>query len=241
MRMAASCLRFAAALAIAVALAGCGRTESYRYKLTLAVNTPEGIKRGSAVVEAIFWRVSIPDRGIMHKLRGESLYLDLGAGARPLVALLTKRLKPCREGQEWSPDGGLGIRYMSGLYAIAPSADIMDTIATIARVRGPHPITPKELPDLVTFADIDEPKTVVEVNTNDLQATLGSGISWNEITLESTDEPVSKGIEWKLPWIPAYFEKNLRLDGSDHGAKDELTNILSWWDFDQSDDLIRAN
>ncbi len=62
---------------------------------------------------------------------------------------------------------------------------------------------------------------------NDLQATLGPSITWNVITLESTDEAITTGIAMKLPWLPAYFEKNLRLDGSNHGAKSDLANILS--------------
>jgi hypothetical protein len=77
----------------------------------------------------------------------------------------------------------------------------------------------------VTFADINDPKSVIEVDPNDLQATLGPGITWNEITLESTDEPVSKGIELKLTWIPAYFERNFRLDGSDYGSKNALATF----------------
>src|SRR5690348_15043324 len=70
-------LHLAAVAMIAVVLAGCGRSESYRYKLTLAINTPEGVKRASAVVEVLFYDVRIPERGTMHKLRGQALYLDL--------------------------------------------------------------------------------------------------------------------------------------------------------------------
>lgn len=77
-------IRLAMVGLLALGLAGCGRSESYRYKLTLAVNTPDGVKRGSTVTEWIFWEVSIPERGTPHKLRGEALYLDLGPGARPL-------------------------------------------------------------------------------------------------------------------------------------------------------------
>jgi hypothetical protein len=40
-------VRLAVAAAILLSLAACGRSESYRYKLTLAVNTPDGVKRGS--------------------------------------------------------------------------------------------------------------------------------------------------------------------------------------------------
>jgi hypothetical protein len=89
--------------------------------------------------------------------------------------------------------------------------------------------------------DTNDPKSVVEVDPNDLQATLGSGVTWNEITLESTDEAVTKGTELKLTWLPAYFEQNLRLDGSSLGSTHELANILSWPDFDQSSDLKRSH
>jgi hypothetical protein len=235
-----SLLRLVAIAAISLCLAGCGKTESYRYKLTLAVNTPAGVKRGSSVVEVVFWDVSIPARGTMHKLRGEALYLDLGSSARPLIALLTSQLHP-KYGpeQRWTRDAGPGARQMSRLYGQAPSEDFMDDVPRIARMLGPHRIAPTELPDLVTFADVNDPKSVIEVNPNDLQATLGPNVTWNEITLESTDEPITTGIVRKLPWLPAYFEKNL--DGSDHGAKRELANILSWFDFDQSGDLKRKN
>jgi hypothetical protein len=87
-------MRLGALVVMSLCLAGCGRTESYSYKLTMAVNTPDGIKRGSSVVEVMFYKVSFPERGTMHKLRGEALYLDLGPGARPLIALLTSRLHP---------------------------------------------------------------------------------------------------------------------------------------------------
>jgi hypothetical protein len=233
--------------AMAVALPGCGRTESYRYKLTLAVDTPDGVKRASSVVEALFWEISIPDRGITHKLRGEALYLDLGPGARPLIALLTSYLHPqhaetdsgMRKAIRWTRDGGPGANILSELYGHS-SPDFMDNVASIAHMRGPLKIIPAELPDLVTFADTDDPKSVMLVDPNDLQATLGANITWHEITLEITDERVTRKIETKLTWLPAYFDKNLRLDGSDHGIKSDLANRLSWFEFDQSGDLQRG-
>jgi hypothetical protein len=87
-----------------------GSSQSYRYKLTLAVNTPSGVKRASSVSEVSFSNVSIPARGTMHKLHGEALYLDLGPRARPLIALLTHRLHE-KYGQEqrWSSEAGAGL------------------------------------------------------------------------------------------------------------------------------------
>jgi hypothetical protein len=226
-------MRLAVAAVMVLALAACGRSESYRYKLTLAVNTPDGVKRGSSVVEVLFWDVSIPDRGTMHRLRGQALYLDLGPGARPLIALLTSHLHP-KYGKaiRWSRDGGPSLRLMSRLYGIPPSGDVPQ----IARLRGVRQITPDDLPDLVTFADIKDPKTVIEVNPDYLQTTLGPGVSWNEITLESTDEPITTDIKTKLPWIPAYHHRMLDGDTLQWGYKNTLTNKLGSFDFDQSGD-----
>jgi hypothetical protein len=222
---------------MALALTACGRSESYRYKLTLAVNTPDGVKRGSSVVEVLFQDVSIPERGTMHKLRGQALYLDLGPGARPLIALLTSKLHP-KYGKDirWSPDGGPTLRLMSSIYGIPPSGDV----PRIASLRGAHKITPDDLPDLVTFADINDPNSVIEVVPNDLQAALGPGVSWNEITLESTDEPITTGIKATLRWIPAYHNRMLDGDILQRGRKNTLANKFGTFDFDQSGDLQRS-
>ncbi len=120
-------MRLTAVAVMSLCLAGCGKTESYRYKLTLAVNTPEGVKRGSSVGEVLFWDVSIPERGTMHKLRGEALYLDLGAGARPLIALLTSQLNP-KYGPElrWSRDAGPHNNLLTQLYGVTISASLID-------------------------------------------------------------------------------------------------------------------
>jgi hypothetical protein len=225
-------VRLGSLVAIGLCLTGC--SQSYRYKLTLAVNTPQGIKRGSSVVEDVFWNVWIPATGITHRLRGEALYLDLGPGARPLIALLTSSIHEKRGvDYRWTRDAGPNDNLLARLYG-PPSADFMDNVARLARMRGPRKITPADLPDLVTFADVNDPRSVIEVNPSDLQATLGQNITWNEITLEMTEEPITTGIKAKLPWLSAYFAKNLRLDGSDHGAKLELTNRLSSYDFDQT-------
>ena len=226
-------IRLGALVAISLCLAGCGRTESFRYKLTLAVNTPDGVKRGSTVNEWKSWEVSIPARGTPHKLRGEALYLDLGPGTRPLIALLTSHLheKPGGTVWDWLPGDNVLVR----LYG-QPLPNFMDEIARLAHMRGPRRITPSDLPDLVTFASLSDPKSVIEVDPNDLQATLGQGITWNEITFEMTDEPVTTGIiKAKLPWLRAYYDK--MLDGDHYHDKRTLANTLSTADFDQSGDL----
>ncbi|RWL80671.1 MAG: hypothetical protein EOR67_30985 [Mesorhizobium sp.] len=238
-----SFLWLAALAIVAFVVARCYfRTESYRYKLTFAVNTAEGVERGSSVTEATFWEVSFPEHGVMHKLHGEALYLDLGPGRRPLIALLTSQLHPIQaknygEYQKkirWSRDAGPSDNLLTELYG-PQSEDVLDDISRLARMRGAHRITPGDLPDLVTFVDIKDPKSVIDVDPNDLKATLGPDVSWNEITLESTDEPVTEGIEKKLTWLPAYNSKGATLDGSPYSSKNTVANILYPWDFYQND------
>ena len=224
-----SFLRVATVLAIAVTLVGCGRSESYHYKLTMAVDTPNGIKRGSSVGEVVFWDVSIPARGTMHKLSGDALYLDLGLGARPLIALLTHRLRRSDDVIRWSSEAGPGTRLLLKLYGEKPSEDFMDDLRRVAAKRGPRKLSPDDLPDLVTFADVNDPNSVIEVDPNDLQAMLGPGNSWNEITIEVVDEPITRGIEQKLPWIPYYY--CALLDGARYHDKNTLANRLSTADF----------
>jgi hypothetical protein len=219
------------AVAACVFLASCGRTESYRYKLTLAVNTPDGVKRGSTVGEVSFFGVSIPDRGVMHKLYGQALYLDLGPGRRPLIALLTSSLHPKQiKDVRWSQDGGPNLIFE--MYGVAQSHSLLDDVSKIRRQRGPRIITASDLPDLVTFTDINDPKSVIEVDPYDLHGPLGPDISWNEITLESTNEPVTRGIEKKLTWLDAF--SGGMLDGNKlHwlDSRKTLANSLSTADF----------
>jgi hypothetical protein len=124
---------------------------------------------------------------------------------------------------------------MLRLYGQAPSRDLMDNVSLLARMRGPRRISRADLPDLVTFADVNNPNSVIEVDRNNLQATLGANIAWDEITLESTDEPVTTGIKAKLPWLPTYYDK--MLDGHHYHDEATLADTLSTAAFDQSGDL----
>jgi hypothetical protein len=118
------------------------------------------------------------------------------------------------------------------LYGEKPSDDFMNDVPRIAAKRGPRRLASDKLPDLVTFANVNDPGSVIEVDPNDLQATLGPDISWNEITIEVVDEPATKGIEQKLPWIPYYY--CAMLDGHHYRDNRTLANSLSTADFDQS-------
>jgi hypothetical protein len=81
------------------------------------------------------------------------------------------------------------------------------------RCRRPLPITPADLPDLVTFAEVNNPKSVMLVDPNNLSAMLGPGTSRRSMTLQVTDEALTTGIDEHLPWVRDY-KLNMRIPSS---------------------------
>ena len=180
-------------------LAGCGTT--YRYELTPSVDTPDGVKTGFNVVE-----VNYRDGGST-RITGEALFLDLGPGKRPLIALLTKTMPPRRPDTAWRRGEGWEENQPSSILTRVygqklPQMDIVDAASRFKNYRGPRAIETFDLPDLVTFGDIDDPKSVRLVDRDNIAAALGDGVSWRSMTLEITNEPLTTGIETKLAWLP---------------------------------------
>ena len=66
------------ALAAAFALTSCGYSlPTYRYRMTVEVETPEGLRSGSTVIEVK--NGSGPTGGVGSSVRGEAVAVDLGA------------------------------------------------------------------------------------------------------------------------------------------------------------------
>ncbi len=225
----------AAITALGLALAGCGRSETYRYKLTLSVETDAGVKTASTIVEVRHAGVSFPASGVVASVRGEALYLDLGPGHRPLIALLTREFRPrqTESGSRWEENRPtvLLARLYEGPRRIH---DLLDTVSRFSRHRGPRPITTADLPDLVSFEDAQNPKSVIEVDPDNLSAALDQTVRWVAMTLEVTTEPLTTGIEKRLPWLSG-FEGSLAHPGRRGGIRtsNELAARLGLWNFKQ--------
>ncbi|MEQ1718350.1 MAG: hypothetical protein ABL907_20605 [Hyphomicrobium sp.] len=186
-------------LVLSLLLVGCGDTETFRYKLTISVETPEGVKTGFSVVEIKATDVRFPERGTASSARGEAIYVDLGAGRRPLVAVMSL-YQGKSKGLKWY-EGKPDTEALLKLFGEKPEERLVKQFAQLKRMRGARPLATQDLPDLVTFADVASPKTVTAVDPEDLRASLGYGIRWQSMAIEITEEPVTKSIEKKLPWL----------------------------------------
>lgn len=204
-------IRGMAAVSAAAGLGGCDfgpPVYAYRYKLSIEMDTPQGRKSGSNVVEVRFQqrKGSAGTRSI-RTVRGEALYLDLGDGRRPLIALLTSRVRPTdKPGHARARCWGDNAPFCWQKLYDFKATDFDDNgynpgFAELARQRGARPLPVSDLPDLVTFDDVDDPRTVKAVDPEAPYLALGDGVSFRTVTLEITDAPLTEEIEKRLPWL----------------------------------------
>ncbi len=176
---------------------------SWRYKITVEVETPEGIKTGSVVREtqaSTDVRVGDVGGGSAGTI-GEAVVVDLGK-RQYLVGLLP-------EGDDLSlamggppPGTREGMAYYSHLKE--GKASLM--------MKG-------ALPHFVTFKNPDDPMTVENVDGQDLAKTFGDGVTLKDVTIEITDAPMTWGpLNTYLPWLEGL--KGAYLNGSHFGSRD---------------------
>lgn len=211
--------KMAAVLAGAFLLGGCleaeDRAPDYRYRLTVEVETPEGLKTGSSVIEVqqtVMRPGSAPGNlGVSRKVRGEAVAVDL-PGNQTLFALLRSE-----SNVDWAS-------YVY-VYLKPPSFDeeFVDQLDDVLVVTGkrelPRMWPPagfiserSAYPMLVTFRDINDPTSVARVDPEDLAASFGEWVSLKRITVELTDDAVTTGIEERLSWLREIWPNKLNGD-----------------------------
>jgi hypothetical protein len=172
----------------------------HKYRLAVEVETPEGVKSGSGVLSVH------PDRGYGRhgstQTRGDAVWVDLG-GAKNLVALLAH-----------IDDKGLELDDMNFVALRAfNAAGRKTTFNAMNQMTGTAPVTGALVPVLAAFGDVSDPATMRVVKPDDLEAAYGKGFRLRGVTVEAVPngfwpldfggvlgEPVTRGIEAKLPW-----------------------------------------
>ncbi len=154
-------------------------TYSWHQKLTVEIETPDGMKSGSSVVAVSWSQVPqfLPDvNPFSNEITGEATVVDLGNG-KYLFALL-KGASTLAQRTVVSRSAG-------------PAANAWFYHASKVRshLGKPVSIKSKHIPILVTFTDINDPKTVKRVDPNNLVASFGTGFALESVMLEITDEP----------------------------------------------------
>lgn len=164
------------------------------YRLNLVVDTPDG-PRSASVVQSERYSFSRGSQfiggGRSWVTRGEALVLKLDE-TQYLFALLPDTIAAgsfAEAGRlsDWSrgPLGFystfLGLKYFTW---------------------GTVPVPDDQMPRIVSFRDISEPKSVFLVNPGELESQLGKGFMFRKMTMEISWSFMDKGnVEEVLPWL----------------------------------------
>lgn len=221
---------FAAFFIVALVIFGWWKYEfpsaTWRYKMTVTIETPEGLRTGSAVREVTYINGPkiLPDvAGSQWKVKGEAVVVDLGHD-KYLFAIM-------------DVDGSYQIVYDAFPYT---PTSARDGIRYYKSITGQKKILDKsQYPTLVTFKDIKDPKTVELVYggkfapatqkiipVDDFEKFFGKELRIKDVTIQMTDEKVTIEINKYLEWL-ANVKKG-SLDGSFTNHSTELSNILHY-------------
>ena len=214
-------------LMAALVLSGCDDIWWLRYRLTVAVETPAGLRTGSAVHSAKLRTAEKSDlipalaggRGWHAGYGGEAVVVDVRPDAPPgepryLFALQTEVRGLNRFGRR----GENLLRTLTDWDVLKRSCDTSRKPAVQCQAEvvtqmpvGTSGTVPREaLPFFVTFRDLSDPRSVERVDPDDLAATFGPGVRLADVTVTLSDEEVTRGTVFRLlPWIEGY-EGNLQ-------------------------------
>ena len=180
-------------------------TYSYRWRITIEVETSSGTRTGSSVLETTTiqypaW-LTLGANSSNTSVRGEAVFVDLGNG-RNLVALLA--LGPRAE------DGSASSFAPRSFFTIQEgNPAYVKWSKELSTMTGRRPYAGDKRPTLVTFANPNDPASVREVPFDDPQSVLGPDVRSVRAWIDLTRDPVTKGLEAKLPWIGKFESANV--------------------------------
>jgi hypothetical protein len=169
-------------------------TYTYRYRMTVNVEVDGQLHSGSSVIDVhVSKQVRfLPEvNPLKYSGEGEAVYLDLGNRGR-LVALLASG--------EYANDNEFPLYLVHRLHF---KLDLFDDrkLASLSTLRGKWELPNNELPTLVTFTDANNSATLSVIRPDQLDQTFGPGVRWRGVTIEMTTDPVTHGLEGRLPFL----------------------------------------
>jgi hypothetical protein len=226
--------------AVSVGIALKYPTYTHRYRLTVEVDTPEGVRSGSSVIEVarsdVSWFPLVQNQYAL-RLRGEAVFVDLGAN-RNVIALLAHGARADNVDQM--------VSLAVDAYGYRTRSD--EAWAGKVKMQGPVALKPPLIPTLVTFSDLSDPKTARGLQPDELPMVFGPGVTLRVARIETVPagtwpftalgwpralagEPVTQGIEKRLPWWgapgrPAYQAHLAMLNGSRTGPASAAESLF---------------
>ena len=215
--------------AVAYAMSELNETETYswRYKVTVEIDTPDGVKSGSAVRNAKVVKKAIDQRPDGSKnytfdywVQGEAVAIDLGSRGYVFSTI------------DWSD-------YRDVMHAFEERKfETMDTLPV-----GKNALLTKDIPMFVTFGDPNDPMSIKlikgyefdvenqkQMPVDQFKIYFGEGVAFKRVFVEITDEPITSNITSMLPWLK---DSKANIDGTFTTTSNTLPNRLHKGNFER--------
>lgn len=203
----------------------------YHARLVVEVETPEGVKRGQSVIEVkwTFGDFAVNGEAVAVDLPdGQTLFLLLRSNYDPdWAAKLHHNIEIDMGDVPENDDDSYSSRNARKKYYYAKVAADRQ-IWPVHRIIEVGSEQVDNYPYFIRFRDIKDPASAEQVDPDNLAKTFGHGYKLKSLTVQMTEEPITKEIEGRLKWL-TYPETPLN---PDHGPKDwSLSAVLLGADF----------
>ncbi|PCI57010.1 MAG: hypothetical protein COB36_01710 [Alphaproteobacteria bacterium] len=208
-----------------------------RYRLTVNIKTPEGIKSGSTV-QGIHYPLAFikntynpASKGIPN---GEAAYIDLGE--RGVIFAIMPAPSSARH------------RFFGLIRSVFPTVptvygqyrykEVLHHYNDLRNVKDE--ISSAHYPMLIRFRDINDPQTIEVVyqvkrgeTIDRIEEVFGQGVSIESMFLEMTDDPLEWKLDNKLSWIETMEEKDITHALRKAEPHVHITNSVAYYVFRQ--------
>jgi len=202
---------------VAGILGGCAlfSGNSYRFKMTVVVETPQGLKTGSSVMQVTAYKTAAltpEEKQGGGGLSGQAVVVDLPSGS------LFVLLKMPQAG------GSLGAAATLALLPDTQRGNIDAYIAAVKTLGGwfadyKADLPRKDWPIMVRFRNINDPKSMQTIDPE----TIGVKRIW----LETTSDMMTTGIEKRVPWL--IKAENFHYSGTSYGDLYPIASSALRW------------
>lgn len=177
-------------------------TYTYRYRMTVNIEVDGQMRSSSSVIEVRVSKqlVFLPGvNPLAYAVEGEAVFLALG-GRGNIVALLASG--------EFANDTDYPRFLVSGLHF---KLNLFDDrkLASLPALRGKWELPSNELPTLIAVSDPNDSASLKVIRPDQLEQTFGPNVRWRGVVVEMTTDPVTHGLEARLPFLVSQ-SKSLR-------------------------------
>ena len=175
-------------------------TYSYRYRLTINIETDGKLHSGSSVIEVIWYAHLLPELvSFSPELRGEAAIVDLGPRGVVVATLIA---------EDWgwhNTNAGWG-----ALWLVPRAFGVRDSnegLPDLVRLGGKRELAFDNLPRFLWFSNPQDPTTAKVLFVNDIPSAFGPSAHFAGASVEITSDPIVIEIRQKLPWLKPLEEK----------------------------------